>query len=486
MRQLLIITTLILSTGTALWAQHSPTMYYMYEVPQASLLNPATQPRCGLYLGMPILSSFEVYTDNSSVNLSDVLIYEESLDSLVLPFHSTQDPDEFFKNFKKRNSVTAELNLPWLSFGFRVGDQNYLNFHVMTRSIVDVFYPGDLTHLPAMEPGTTYDFSNFAINTTLFNEYSVGLSRQIDRQLTVGFKLKLLSGIGNIDTRNTDITLSTNTEYTTLKAKYEIYANLPGLNIPIDGDSADFDNADMDDISVSSIPSFLFSENIGFGLDMGFHYKVNDRLTLSASLLDLGYISWKSNPYAIKGEASYQYEGALVDYTDGDGWEFDEEDIDSLLTEIEPNASYGEPYTTFLHGKLYLGGQYFIGKRANISLLSRTEFNKGRLREQVTGAINVFPIKLLAASLSYTIANRTYNNIGLGCHWKLGPYSLHVIGDYFPAGRFYTDDDITDPIFGNPLPITATGRTFGFRVGMNLVFGSNRLKKQLQDKPLVL
>lgn len=481
MIQRIAILTLIILLATALRAQHSPTMYYMYEVPQAHLLNPATQPRCGFYLGMPILSSFEVYMDNSSVSLGDVLIYEQSLDTLVTPFHSTQDPDEFFKNFKKRNSFTTELNIPWISFGFRIGDENYLNFHVMTRTMTDVFYPGDLTHLPAMEPGTTYDFSNFAVNTTLFNEYSVGLSRQIDRQLTVGFKLKFLSGIGNIDTRNTDITLTTSPEYATLNAKYEMYVNLPGLNIPIDGDSADFNEADFDDPAVND----FFSENIGFGLDMGFHYKVNERLTLSASLLDLGYISWKGNPYSIRGEANYQYEGALVDYTDS-GWEFDEEDVDSLLSQIEPKASYGEPYNTFLHAKVYLGGQYFIGKRANISLLSRTEFNKGRLREQVTGAINVFPIKLLAASLSYTIANRTYNNIGLGCHWKLGPFSLHIIGDYFPAGRFYTDDDITDPLFGEPLPITTTARTFGFRVGMNLVFGSNRLKKQLQDKPLVL
>lgn len=477
MKHLLLSIIIVAGLTALVHAQHSPTMYYMYEVPQASLLNPATQPRCGFYLGMPGFSSFEIYSDNSSVSLSDVLIYEKSIDSLVLPFHPTQNIDDFLKNFKKRNSFSAELNVPVLSLGFRISDETYLNFHAMARSTNEFFYPGDLTSftMKGIESGREYDLSNMAVNSTQFMEYALGISRQLDRKLTIGVRFKLLSGIANVATRNTDISVTSSPEFATMRAKYEINANVPGLSVPIDGDSIDYDNVDFDDKKLAESAAKM--QNIGFGLDIGLHYLASERLRLSASLLDLGYISWKSNPYTFTGDASYTFEGLPVAF-EGNEIVIDEEELDSVAELFEPKAAKGEPYTTYLQGKLYLGGQFFLGQRANISLLSRSELNRGRLREQVTLAINVFPIKMVAASLSYSIANRTYDNIGLGINWKAGPLNAYFISDFIPVMQYYDKDE--------PIVIPRHARTFNFRFGFNLVFGSNRLKKQLQDKPLVL
>ena len=39
--------------SAGLQGQQSNILYYMKGVPQSHLLNPATQPRCGFYLGLP-------------------------------------------------------------------------------------------------------------------------------------------------------------------------------------------------------------------------------------------------------------------------------------------------------------------------------------------------------------------------------------------------------------------------------------------------
>ena len=45
----------------------------------------------------------------------------------------------------------------------------------------------------------------------------------------------------------------------------------------------------------------------GFGIDLGASYKIMDNLTVSASILDLGFISWSKSSTQIANANSIRY-----------------------------------------------------------------------------------------------------------------------------------------------------------------------------------
>src|SRR5512145_275087 len=46
-------------------AQQNNTLFFMHELPEANYINPAVQGGCGLFLGLPLISSFHMNIANS-------------------------------------------------------------------------------------------------------------------------------------------------------------------------------------------------------------------------------------------------------------------------------------------------------------------------------------------------------------------------------------------------------------------------------------
>src|SRR6185312_2047695 len=58
-----------------------------------------------------------------------------------------------------------------------------------------------------------------------------------------------------------------------------------------------------------------YSGNTGFGFDLGATFKPFDKLTLAASLVDIGAIKWTNNTYQYtldKSKANYTFEGVDI------------------------------------------------------------------------------------------------------------------------------------------------------------------------------
>jgi len=54
--------------------------------------------------------------------------------------------------------------------------------------------------------------------------------------------------------------------------------------------SADFARA-----STNIVGNYIFNKNNGVGIDLGAIYKYDEKITLYASIIDLGFIHWGSN-----------------------------------------------------------------------------------------------------------------------------------------------------------------------------------------------
>jgi hypothetical protein len=479
------VAAILIWFASGIHAQQSNVLYYMKGVPQSHLLNPATQPRCGFYLGLPGVSPFQFNAENSAFSLSDILW--SSGDSTITFLHPDGDKDKFLNNFGKANYVSADVSTNIASFGFR-SENMYFSFDITQKVNSRFSYPGDIIRLAleGNELDDEFDLSSLGASIMTYTEFSMGVSHKINDMITFGYRGKLLFGGANISTKKSDIKLTTSFDNWTIDSKYNLNVSVPGLIINRDSaGNFDFDNLEMDEDSQASDYISSITGNFGLGLDLGIHIKPIENLTLSASILDLGYIRWKSFTYNLVQDTRFVFDPEVAFEQSDSGvvvkfWndtDLGDAILDSLESSFVDNNSETETaYTTFLPAKIYLGVKYDIIDEISVGLLSRSEIYKGRIREQLSLSANFYPLPMVAATFNYTIMNRTFDNFGMGLALKAGPFNWYIISDNIPL--VYAREVNSDII----LPYKA--RVVNLRIGFNLVFGCQKDKRKFGDLPL--
>ena len=129
----------------------------------------------------------------------------------------------------------------------------------------------------------------------------------------------------------------------------------------------------------------------------------------------------------------------------------------------------GEIYSRRLNTKVYIGASWYVTPKINFGLLSRTDFLKEAVVEQVTASANLAAGRFLNFTLSYSYSNSYFKNFGAGISFNAGPLNLYVISDNTLNVLFW--------------PQEAQSANLWF--GMNLVFGYKQFLKQDLDRPLV-
>jgi hypothetical protein len=118
-----------------------------------------------------------------------------------------------------------------------------------------------------------------------------------------------------------------------------------------------------------------------------------------------------------------------------------------------------------------VGVSYYPVERIGFGVLSRTDFLNENLSQQFTGSVNMTTGKFINLSLSYSYMSRSFNNIGAGVAFNVGPFNLYLISDNIISGAL------------KPLET----RSFSFWFGMNLAFGWDRFSKRSKpvDMPMI-
>ena len=468
---------LICGIASNLKGQQSTTLYHMFGVPQRHTMNPAFQPRCGFYLGFPGLSPLAVNLDNSALKMEEIIWYDDVLDSLITFLHPKADINDFLNNFKHTSYFHNEAITYLGSFGWRKEDW-YYSVGIAQRFSLKIGYPGDLIDFlfTGNEDGEVFDLSGFGFDATGYLEFSLGMSKKISSDLSVGARAKYLLGEANISLAKTDATVDTHLKYWEVNAGFEGRANIPFLEIPIVDNKFDFENLEMnDDFTTADIINSVF-RNPGIALDLGVEYQPMNNVYLSASLIDLGFIHWGGNPYKMEQSGSFLFEGVDV-FPEDDSISIGEAYLDTLNQKLSYTPSR-DPYTTMLNSKLLLGGKYMPTEKIGLGILSRSEIIRGRIRQKLTLSANFYPIKAFSATFSYSMMNYTYNNFGFGSSVKLGPLNLYMISDLIPMPWQMATEESTGLTI---IPLKATA--FNFRLGLNLIFGCKAAKPK--DIPLV-
>ncbi len=487
------------------FAQMSNTLYHMQGVPQNHYFNPAFQPKCNIYIGFPALSSVAVAYDNNYFDFEDLYMKGtgELSDSLITLLHPSFDMDLFLDNLHKRNDIFVETGYSILAFGFR-SKAWYFTFDLADIISVRQSFPKDFLGLLLKGNGDylgkTADFSDFNVDLNFYRQYSIGASKNFNSNLSVGLKGKLLFGRANISFDDVDIGLYTDPETYDLLFHSKLTMNVSGpaeftdtTDNPVDvlyaswikGLSEGDIDVDFQDIDASYL--LAHGKNMGFAVDLGADYRFGSKASVSASIIDLGFIKWKDDIYNFKQNGEFEFQGVDIskgilseDFDSTMDVEF--ENLGDSIIDIFEMKSSDDPYTTWLPTKIYIGGSYNLTRNISLGLLSRSEIYNGHLRQSLTLSANTLLANFFSFSLSYSMMNYSYNNLGLGFALRGGPVQFYLVADRIPLSYVMIEetDDNGDT---TRYPMFLDQRTLNIRFGLNLTFGCK--EKGLKDKPLV-
>lgn len=472
----ILILGVILSAIPRLEAQVMNSMYFMPGVPQSNRVNPAHQPQGGFYLGLPGLAPLRAEVSSSSLALGDVILKHPTEDSLITFLHPLADKEAFLNKLQPDNYVISEVGSSLVSLGFRTG-AGYFSLDISTRVDGDVDIPGDLARLAleGTEEGRTYTLDGIGANVSGFEEVSLGWSYDLGDRVQIGARGKLLFGIGNLTTTESQLAVTTSEAAWNIRSNMLFKASLGFAEVVYDEEGMIEDiivNEKLQDLNAYELARYAFNKNnLGAALDLGVNYRPGDRWLLSASLLDLGWIKWKDNIHQGSYTLDYDYTSVevnpfdLIDDANVDTY------ADSVLTALGDtllsglDLAPGQAYSTRLNTKLYLGASFYVTPHINFGLLSRTDFLRNAVVEQVTASANFSAGRILGFTLSYSYINSYFKNLGAGISLNAGPFNLYVVSDNALNAVFWPQEAVSTNLW----------------FGMNLVFGY----RQKMDRPLV-
>ena len=396
---------------------------------------------------------------------------------------------DFMNRLKDNNKLNVNFSTEILSAGWYKG-KNFWSFNIGLRTDIGANLTKNMfTFLNEMETveenwrNSNYDISGQQLNINAYTEIGLGLSRQINSRLTVGARVKALLGIGNMELKLNKVAMNANlpndaeiTKWSSesywssmtpsqaaqaaqeLKDKFNNYhANLiVGAELKSSFKGLELKEEEGKDY----VTDFDFDSGklgiagYGFGIDLGASYKILDNLTVSASVLDLGFISWSKSstkiasanpdPIDIKGstyanmvnpndpntvmnavnQLQNDAQGYMDRVTNGDVL-----DYDMLQLEV---GDAKESRKSRLASILVLGAEYgFFNNKLAVGVLSTTRFVQPDALTELTFSANYRPKSWFNVALSYSAIQSAGKSFGLGL--KLGP--LFVGTDYMFLGK---------------------------------------------------
>jgi hypothetical protein len=448
------------------------SLYFMETVPQTSRVNPAHRPRGNVFVSLPSVS----FNFRGDLAVRDLL--QQQGDKWYLPIEKQYDYSKLYKAIGKRSTmfnINAEIDL--LGFGFRAG-KGYVTFGISEHVASTVGLPSDLFKITerGFPNNSTLDFSPLRLQAMAYKQYLLGYSRPVNEKLTVGANLKALFGQVAVATDIRKFNLNTGDTEWSFDVEGDVYASMP-VTVTNNPDKDFPEIEEQKDLEVKDyIQKYAMFSNPGFAIDLGASYRFDERLTVSAALNNLGFISWNQDLGGLTFQGNYPFRGINYDAStdDGDG-PFDAL-VDSLETTIDYSGTEGKKFTTTLAPLLYVGGSYRLTPAISVSLLSRTAFWKKGVRQNFNLSLNLQPYSFVAFNIGINSQIKGNTYFGTGFSIYLGPLQFYLLSDYIPV-RYSTVTINEDKIPFVPM----RQKEVTFRTGLNLVFG----RKGYVNRPML-
>ncbi len=402
------------------FSQGLRTSYFMDNVPARLKMNPALQPARGFF-NLPAIGALGLSFSSNKLSIDDFTDIIENKNGFL-------NSDAFLNRLENKNNLNIDLTTDIISFGLYSG-KGFWTVNLGVRTIVSASIPKSMFEFaryanvePDYESGlnTMYDIRDMELHANIFTEVGLGYSRPITQNLTFGGRVKVLVGLGNLDAKIDQIYANVNTDDVStyqswkVKTKGRLETSMKGLEFDYDSENGYINDIDFDTPGVSGF---------GLGLDLGASYKLFNCISLSAAILDLGFIKWEKSATTIATTDSEHDYGDFVnvDPDDTDSYESGNVfDYDLLQLQVEDKTKSRK---TKLRSTLNLGAEYtLLNNKLGVGILSSTQFTQPESYSELTVSANYRPKNWFGLTLSYSFLHSDFETVGFGV--KLGPVFL--------------------------------------------------------------
>lgn len=435
-------------------AQTLSTGYFTEGFLYRHQLNPALAPTKN-YVALPAMGQVGVEL-GTNVGI-DNFLYKKNGQTVTF-MHPDVSANEVMSNLPNTSKMRIDIDPTILAAGFKAfNGYNTIQVNLRTQARLAI----DNTLIAFLKEGTenkTYDISNTGVSAQSFAEIALGHSHQIGKKLRIGAKLKALAGIGFADVKLNKAQINLNEDAWTIVTNAESHMALAQTTYH---ETYDDDNERyyVDGVNTNNFTPKVCG--LGLSADFGASYQINKNLSISAAILDLGFISWSHVQEAsTNGDLTFN----TNDYTfssDKDSPHYGETEAKRMqndlmtLLYLEDNGDIGNQ-TRFLASTINVGVQYQLSSYDKLSFgaLGTTHLY-GRFSDtHVTLSANWEPVKFFAMAVSAGMG--TY---GPSMGWLL---SLHPTGFNLYLGMDHT----TFKLYTPGVPMTSTN----FSMGINVPF----------------
>ena len=382
------------------------------------------------YISVPVLGSVNARLQGN-FGLGDVLFdnprygidSDKKKTTFMNPYISS---DEALKGFSSGdNRINADVDITLLSAGFKAfGGYNTISLDARTN--VGASLPYSLFEFAKNTGNQTYEMDDIGVHAQSFVQLALGHSHNIGDKLRIGAKLKLLLGVARGDVKITGLRADlAGQDRWTMSGKAVANVSMKGFTYKEKekeykqdgkGKYRYVNDVDVDGAGVG-----------GFGLavDLGATYRINQDWTVSAALMDLGFINWSNDMQAVNKQETFEFggfhdtsvkkygqDGSLKDNSlksQGNGYADQLADFANLTSDGDQGSRM-----TGLGATLNLGCEYTfpLYRKLRFGLLSSTRFNgkyswtEGRL------SANVSPLKWIDGGVNFAV-----NSFTASCGW---------------------------------------------------------------------
>ena len=465
------------------FTQNNQVLYDFDQLPQTLLLNPGAEVDYDKHLGVPFLSNvyFEIGASNKDITYNNIIAPSDSAEDVLRNVYNQNlsNNDVFLIN-QRMEFLSAGLRLKnpkyYLSFGMYQETEGFANYPV---DLANLYFKGDDQNDDGVpEYGNPFSFAPLNFVGELVGVYHIGISKTINENLTIGARVKLLSGSLNLSTKNNS------GEYDLSSSIFGNHHNFNDMNLIINS-SGLINPEGTERIATSSTAFkglFFAGGNFGLGFDLGLTYHVSEKVTVTGSIRDLDFINYSNEVVTYQFNEDFILDDdTYFDPTEGDElnyWEdkFNEDYNNGLIPIDTIQTSYNIGRSPKLNGSVKyklrdrrksrsssgnsafrnvacdagntgdvlsseVGIQLYANIKPNSTLWAITTFYSRELSKSVN------------AKVTYTYDEFSAKNIGLGISAHIKDFNIYATADNLLA-----------------LPKLKDSNYQSFQFGMNFIF----------------
>ncbi len=408
-----IVILIIISINTfslkTIQAQHELALHFIDSVSQSGFTNPAFRLQSGKSTYSLLNLSYNFISPYSGSQLSVESEGKRTLDFKTV-FNIVQPVSHLYGNIEVQPiGLSLGFKKITVSFHNSIKGNTHLN---VGKDLIGGFAYGNSGYL-----GKTMNLSS-GFNATLHSELGLGVAYKINEKITVGARVKRLSGMAHIATVKQKMDIYTDSVDYKLTFNTDFDIRTSGLNT--------FENFENGQYSLGDI---LASKNSGWSFDIGGTIQL-DKFRVDASIVDLGSsIKWVNDNKTYSSMGEYVYSGVKSDNFFSFNNLGDKDIQDTLKKALNLQEGTMAEINSKLPLKTYLGVTYNVTEKIRLGILMYNETWNGI--SQTDFALNsTFTLsKAVQLGATYSARAGNYNNVGFHAVFKLGPIQLYGVTD---------------------------------------------------------